>query len=91
MERNGLSRMWASVEADLCRAHSLLGESASNDRALRLFGEFLQHNELELACDALGDYGEKHAVSRGFWLALRDAANKMQLPRKADEYEKCSK
>jgi hypothetical protein len=51
---------------------------------------FFQHNELELACDALSDYGEKHAVPGSFWLALRDAAKKMQLRRKVDEYERYS-
>jgi hypothetical protein len=68
MDRSELSLVWASIEADLRRARSLLGEGSSNDSILRLFDEFLEHNELQLACDALSDYGEKHAAPGSFWL-----------------------
>jgi Fic family protein len=58
--------------------------------AIRQYEEFLNHNELELACDMLESYGEKHPVSREFWLALHDVAAKMQLGDAVARYEQRS-
>jgi hypothetical protein len=82
----GLSKMWALIEADLVRARSTLSDDAASHKAIRDYQDFLNHNELELACDMLEVYAEDHQVSREFWLALRDAATKMKLPR-AERYE----
>jgi hypothetical protein len=81
-----LPKLWALIETDLGRARSTLPDDALSHNAIRDCQEFLNHNELELACDMLEAYAEDHEVSREFWLALRDAAIKMQLP-KATRYE----
>jgi hypothetical protein len=87
----GLLKLWALIEADLTRARSMLPGSAAGDPGIREFAGFLDHNELELACDTLEDYGEQNPVSAEFWLALRDAAIKMQLSDRASRYEKKAK
>jgi hypothetical protein len=81
------SEHWASVEADLRRAKSTLPEASDRDPALVQFGEFLQHNELELACEMLETYGDEHPVSKEFWDALRSAAMRMGLTEKAKRYQ----
>ncbi|MFZ0772855.1 MAG: hypothetical protein WCA49_00220 [Candidatus Sulfotelmatobacter sp.] len=86
-----LPKLWALIEADLTRARSMLPSSADGDPAIREFGGFLDHTELELACDMLEHYGEHNVVSAEFWLALRDAATKMQLADRASQYEKYAK
>jgi hypothetical protein len=75
-----LSKLWVFIEADLARARNTLPEDALCHEAVRNYQEFLDHNELELACDMLEAYAKEHPVKRGFWLALRDAATKMHLP-----------
>ena len=82
-----LSKLWKSVEADLIRAAGTLPLAATSHEAIREYKEFLNHNELELACDKLESYAEAHPVSNEFWFALRDAATKMQLPDRATRYE----
>jgi hypothetical protein len=82
-----LPELWALIEADLARARSTLPDDAMGHKAIRGYQEFLQHNEFELACDMLSAYAEDHPVSRNFWLALRDAATKMQLPDRASRYQ----
>jgi hypothetical protein len=85
-----LPKLWALIEADLTRARSMLPSSAA-DPTIREFGGFLDHSELELACDMLEHYGEHNVVSAEFWLALRDAATNMQLADRAGQYEKHAK
>jgi hypothetical protein len=70
-----LHELWKSIEADLVCARDTLPEPALN-------------NELEVACDTLASYGQDHPVNQVFWLALRDAATKMELPNQASLYEK---
>ncbi len=84
---SGLHELWASVEADLRRARQMLPESAKFHNAVRQYQEFIDHNELELACDMLELYAEEHSVNREFWVALRDAATKMQLLDHTGRYE----
>ena len=69
------------------RARSTLPEAAASTKAVRDCQEFLDHNELELACDMLEAYAQHHPVSQEFWLALRDAARKMELSSHVDRYE----
>ena len=83
-----LPKLWALIEADLTRARSTLPDGAVNYKTIREYQEFIDHNELELACDTLEAYAEYHSVSRAFWLALRDAATKMQLLDRASRYER---
>ena len=85
MEFSGL---WALIEQDLSRARDTLPGSALADPTIRQYQEFIDHNELELACDMLGYYGEHNMVSQDFWLALRDAAAKMQLADLASDFER---
>jgi hypothetical protein len=82
-----LIELWKKIEADLRRARGTLPPEADADDAVREYQEFLDHNELELACDMLEVYAEDHPVSREFWLALRDASVKMQLHDRAARYD----
>lgn len=82
-----LPKLWALIEADLARARSTLPDGAASHKTIREYKEFLDHNEFELACDMLEAYAEDRPVSEEFWLALRDAATKMQLPDRAGRYE----
>jgi hypothetical protein len=99
-----LSGLWVLIEEDLTRARDTLPNNAAGHEAIRQYQEFLDHNELELACDMFDIYAEDHPVSRRrtgkarhhnvratdleFWLALRDAAEKMQMPDRVARYEK---
>ena len=83
-----LPKLWAQIRADLERARSTLLKDAANDNAISQYEEFLSHNELELACDTLESYAETHTVNKEFWLALRDAAAKMELYDRARRYER---
>jgi len=49
------------------------------------FFEFLEHNELELAWDALAEMGKRSGAGEPFWLKLTQAANGMNLLDKAAE------
>ena len=80
-----LIELWKKIGADLRRARGTL--PTEHDNLLREYQEFLDHNELELACDILEAYADEHPVSREFWLALRDAAVKMQLHDRASRYD----
>jgi hypothetical protein len=63
-----------------------LPEDASSSSSSE-YEKFLNHNELELACEMLEAYAENQTVSQDFWLALRDAAAKMQLADRARRYK----
>jgi hypothetical protein len=82
-----LIELWKRIGADLRRARNTLAPEADGDEAIREYQEFLDHNELELACDMLEAYAEEHRVTRDFWLALRDASLKMQLHDRAARYD----
>ena len=80
-------KLWASIELDLTRARQTLPDVAGHHETVRAYQEFLDHNELELACDSLERYAEGHPVSQQFWSALRDAATKMGLADHAARFE----
>ncbi len=82
-----LPKLWAQIRADLEQARSTLLNDASNDKTIAQYEEFLSQNELELACDMLEFYAETHSVNQEFWLALRDAAAKMELYDRARKFE----
>ena len=86
-----LPKLWMSIRADLHRACNLLPGSSEDSGSLRQYHEFVAHNELELACDALEESAKDRIVSSDFWLALRDAAQKMRLGESAARYEKLAK
>jgi hypothetical protein len=83
-----LSELWTVVKADLARARNTLPNDAATHKAIKQYEEFLNHNELELACDMLDVYAETQKVTKDFWLALRDAATRMKLSERAGQYEK---
>jgi hypothetical protein len=83
-----LPKLWARIRADLEQARSTLLNDTANDKVISQYKEFLSHNELELACDMLESYAETHIVNKEFWLALRDAAAKMELYDRARRYER---
>ena len=85
-----LPKLSALIKADLLQARSLLPKSYDDSPSLRQYYEFLEHNELELACDALEDSAKARTVSRDFWLALRDAASKMSPEENAARYQDCA-
>jgi hypothetical protein len=85
-----LPEIWELIAADLSRARSTLPADAASHETIRHYQEFLEHNELQLACDMLETYANHHAVTREFWYALRDAAAQMKLPDWAERYEKCA-
>ena len=83
-----LQELWAQIRADLEQARNTLPNDATGEHAISEYEGFLAHNELELACDMLESYAETHAVSKKFWSALRDAAEKMELYERARKYER---
>jgi hypothetical protein len=74
-----LHGLWSLITADLTRARNTLPENAIGHEVVRQYEEFLGHNELDLACDMLEAYARDCPVGRDFWLALRDAATKLNL------------
>ena len=82
-----LPKLWALIKADLVPTRNLLPNSWDDSPSLLRYCEFLEHNELELACDALEDSAKDRTVSRDFWLSLRDAASKMHLEKNAARYQ----
>jgi hypothetical protein len=82
------TELWSKIAADLERARKTLRDECEDDSLIRQYNEFLEHNELELACDMLEAYGENNPVKPEFWRALRDAAAKMQLSDPGHRYER---
>jgi hypothetical protein len=78
--------LWKLVEADLIKARNTLPESAASNRLVSDYQSFIENNELELACDMLEAYADEFPVNQEFWLALRDAAVKMELAEHAQRY-----
>jgi hypothetical protein len=87
---NDFSQLWASIETDLSCARNTLPHNAESHGAILEYHDYIDHNELELACDALEAYADSHPVKKQFWLSLRDAAMKMQLPDHASRYQRCA-
>lgn len=87
MASHELIDLWTKIVAHLARARATLPNEAAASVAIREYQDFVDNNELELACDMLEQYAEEQAVSREFWLALRDAAAEMRLSERASLYE----
>jgi hypothetical protein len=77
-----LIESWSRTRRHLDRAWVQLPPGA--DPAA--YREFLDHNELELAMEALADVGNVQEAPTLFWEALADAADQMQLNASATEY-----
>ena len=80
-------KLWAQIAADLTRARATLPDDAADCESVREYQEFLDNNELELACEMLEDCAREFPVSPEFWTALRDAAVKMRLQDRVARYE----
>jgi hypothetical protein len=87
---------WTEVERLLRSARTCL---ALNPKAklptdgllrgtLEEFEEFLAHNELELAWDALAEVAEEYSAPPDCWRELAQAAALMQLPTKQETAER---
>jgi hypothetical protein len=85
-----LRKLWSLIKADLAKARNALPPDAASDKARVEYQDFLDHNELELACDMLEWYAKDMKLTEEFWLALRDAASKMGLQDRARQYQKCA-
>lgn len=86
MSRDELVALWAVIESHLKKARAMLPATANHNPKIEEYQDFLDHNELELACDMLEDYAEEHSVSPDFWLSLGDAAEAMKLHDRAKHY-----
>jgi hypothetical protein len=85
MVDRALKRLWEAVRRDFDRARSLLPvRPAEVEGSLDRLGEWLDHNELELALDELESLGEDNTAPPKFWEALRSAAERMRLTERAD-------
>jgi hypothetical protein len=80
-----LRKSWERTRAHLARDWVLL--PAGDDEGVAQYQEFLDHNELGLAMEVLGEVGESRVASGQFWAALADAARNLGLERKAEEYD----
>jgi len=76
--REFLIHLWAQVRAELDAARQSITVAPENVEAIREHYEWLDHNELELAWDALAATGEIADVA--FWKHLARAAELMKLP-----------
>jgi hypothetical protein len=78
MNRPELLESWSRTLADLVCARAFLPAD------LGLVDDWLEHNELGLALEALEALGDEHAVPDAFWAALLPAADRMGLTAAAD-------
>lgn len=84
---NELHAKWKKIERLLRDARALLPVSAKSDAGtigvlsgtLQEFEEFLEHNELGLAWDALASAAEASTTPPGCWEKLAEAAKLMEL------------
>jgi len=83
-----LPRLWTLIRGDLAKARNSLPGDAVSHEALVEYQDFLDHNELELACDMLERYAEDQNVTPVFWLALRDAAARMEQPERERRHQR---
>lgn len=74
---------WDRTRGSLARAWALLPPPAPAEDHLVWYHEFLDHNELELALDALADVGTARGATDDFWSELADAATSMGLSERA--------
>jgi hypothetical protein len=76
-----LRKRWMISRTLLERARRALPVSAKQKYVAQLarYDEFLEHNEFELALDALEEIGHIVACRGGFWRDLERAAENMRL------------
>ena len=75
-----LIKQWKATATLLQRARDAVQDSSEEVVKLRKeFDEWIQHNELELALDALQEISELTPCRGGFWKDLERAAEMMGL------------
>ena len=86
-----LIKRWKISETLLKRAHEALPRlNSESERGAALekeFTEYLQHNEHELALDALEELGGLTAPRGGFWKDLIRAAENMELTHRIPRFQ----
>jgi hypothetical protein len=82
--------LWERIRTGLARARQKLPSNVAEHDAIRQYKEFLNHSELKLTFEMFESYTEKHSVGAEFWIALRDAAEKMELCDRAGRYQEFS-
>lgn len=82
---DNLRRSWEVTRGHLARARSFIPLTSVAEAELRECQEWLDHNELELALDALATAGDRFPAPAGFWDALRAAAQNMGLTDRAQD------
>jgi hypothetical protein len=85
------SKLWKITVAYLEHARKKLPESTEKNsdeyqRLLESYHNFLEHNELELALDALEELGDLVQNKGGFWKDLERAATTMELKNRASRF-----
>jgi hypothetical protein len=76
MAERDLEDSWARTIAHLHAARAQLRPEAPG---LRVYDDYLAHNELGLAFDVLVQIGEAQNAQRSFWACLALAATEMDL------------
>jgi hypothetical protein len=83
MASDELLASWDRTRGHLSRAWCDL---PSGEEGLGHYQEYLDHNELALAMEALADAGVERKAETSFWLALADAAREMGLGSTVEDY-----
>lgn len=87
MSSDELRRSWNITREHLAQARRELRPQEGASRPLvRDFEEYLEHNELELAMEALAQSGEVGSPTAEFWRALSRAAFEMGLRDRGDHF-----
>jgi hypothetical protein len=88
MQGEELSESWERARSHLARAWVELPSGSGDTNE---YQEYLDHNELGLAMEALRDLGNLRGAHGQFWAALADAAEQMKLQQQAEEYRRRSR
>ncbi len=86
-----LLKSWRITESHLEAAVSHLPKDAvleCEDGSLDGYRDWLRHNELGLAFDDLKALGHVNDVPREYWMALRNAAENMNLTESVEECDR---
>ena len=89
--RKQLEASWARTCAHLENAFGQLPPSPVDGEeggSVKLYQDFLDHNELELALDELEMLGEANDVSPTFWKSLLEAVKELKITDRAVRYQK---
>lgn len=84
MASRKLKKHWERVRISLNRAASFIPEATKGSEHYRECVLYLEHNELELACDMLEETARNIGlIEPELWRSLRDACVSMELYEKA--------